>query len=87
MNPAKLDPMLAKALRDGAGPHHVLIRVAAPLDEQRWAVLIGHGVARSPRPGQTITATLGPAAIAALSDEPWVESIRLTQNLRSYSPA
>jgi hypothetical protein len=84
MNAAKLDPLLAKLLRDEAAPqaHAVLIRVAADLDAAQWAVLTGHGVARSPRPTRSLSARLAHAAIAALSDQDWVESIRLAQTSR-----
>jgi hypothetical protein len=84
MNAAKLDPLLAKTLRDETAPreHAVLIRVSVDLDAAQWAVLAGHGVTKSPRPSRTLSARLARGAIAALSDEGWVESIRLAQTSR-----
>lgn len=84
MNARKLDPLLAKTLREEMAPQRyaVLIRVGVDLDEMHWAVLARHGIARSPRPGRTVTASLSRDAIAALSDADWVESIRLAQTSR-----
>ena len=85
MNAAKLDPLLAKVLRDEAAPaaHAVLIRVSVDLEAPQWAVLAAHGVTKSPRPSRTLSARLARGAIAALSDETWVESIRLAQTSRA----
>lgn len=98
MDAGKLDPLLAKALREEgareeggreeAAPrsYAVLIRVGVDLDAAHWSLLAQHGVARSPRPGRTITASLPRAAISALSDEAWVETIRLAQTSRPLAP-
>jgi hypothetical protein len=79
MNAAKLDPLLVKTLREEAAPQRypVMIRVSGDPDAAQWAVLARHGVARPPRPSRTLTASLARDAIAALSNEGWVETIRL----------
>ncbi len=82
MNAAKLDPLLAAILRSdaagaGAQPHTVLVRLAVDPADEQWRVLARHGVARGARPSRTLSARLGRASIAALSEDGWIESIRL----------
>jgi len=84
MDAGKLDPLLARTLREETAPrsHAVLIRAGVDLDQAHWALLARHGVTRSPRPTRTIGATLTRDAIAALSGEDWVETIRLAPTSR-----
>jgi len=85
MDYRKVDASLAQAIEHptrSAGRLPVFLRTRAPLPEDAVKELQQLGVPK-PGPGEAIlTAELSLSAVAALSDRPWVISIRSGRRLR-----
>jgi hypothetical protein len=86
MNYQKLDPALAIALNDVPNPEEsslvVFIHTEPVVDADAAAVLSNLGVSTATAGRDIFTATLSPNAISQLSEEPWVKSLNLSQQLR-----
>jgi hypothetical protein len=84
MDYRKLDAALANEyeMTSETKPVTIFIHLAAPLEEEQVARLHTFGV-KTARPGQKIaTATLPKVAVEELSEQPWVQSLRLSRPLR-----
>jgi hypothetical protein len=86
MNYQKLDAALAIALNDVSDPEEsslvVFIHTQPAVDAEAVAVLSNLGVDTTTTGTDIFTATLSPNAISQLSEEPWVKSLNLSQQLR-----
>jgi hypothetical protein len=86
MNYQKLDAALAMALNDVQDPEEpsliVFIHTKQAPDADAIALLENLGVNGVSSANDVFTATLSPNAISQLSEEPWVEYIKLSQKLR-----
>lgn len=87
MNYQKLDPALAMALRDVQNPEEpslvVFIHTEPSPDEAAAAFLESLGV--NVTSGRDVfTAKLSANAVSQLSEQPWVQYIRLSQTLRLF---
>ncbi|QIR39467.1 hypothetical protein HCG51_24020 [Tolypothrix sp. PCC 7910] len=85
MNYQKLDAALATALNDVSDPETpsltVFIHTKPILDSDATAVLENLNVAGVIPGKDTFTATLSANAIAQLSEQPWVQYLKLSQKL------
>ena len=85
MDYQKVDAGLAVALAEAddaeARSLTVFVHTAVPPDEEAIRTLKGFGVAAA-SDRQIFTATLSPRAVAQLSEQPWVQSIKLSRTLR-----
>ena len=83
MDYQKLDGFLQAAIEDTQDqPLTVFIRTEAPVGAKEAEYLRGLGV-HDAHPSQKIyTATLAPTAVDELSEQPWVESMALSQQLQ-----
>ncbi len=87
MNYQKLDPALAMALNDVQNPEEpslvVFIHTEPAPDAEAAAFLEGLGV--NVTSGRDVfTAKLSANAVSQLSQQPWVQYIRLSQTLRLF---
>ena len=86
MDYQKVDTGLAGALDEAGDPDAesltVFIHTARVPDEQAIRVLKGYGVSGATGNGQIFTATLSPRDVAKLSEQPWVQSIKLSRSLQ-----
>ncbi len=86
MNYQKLDAALAMALNDVSDPEDsslvVFIHTEPLADPGAAAVLANLGVSAVNSGQDVFTATLSPNAISQLSEEPWVQYLNLSQQLR-----
>lgn len=86
MDYRKLDAALAGALAESADADEaaftVFIRTIQAPNKEQAALLQRRGVRDVTAGRQTFTATLSPQAVAELSEQPWVRSLRLSQKLR-----
>jgi hypothetical protein len=87
MNYQKLDASLAMALNDVSNQQEaslvVFIHTKATPNAEAIAVLQRMGVSNISSDSDVFTATLSPNAISQLSEQPWVQYIKLSQKLRS----
>ncbi|MBW4505743.1 MAG: hypothetical protein KME64_04435 [Scytonematopsis contorta HA4267-MV1] len=87
MNYQKLDASLAMALNDVSNQQEanlvVFIHTKAIPNAEAIAVLQSMGVSNISSDSDVFTATLSPNAISQLSEQPWVQYIKLSQKLRS----
>ena len=85
MDYQKVDAGLACALEEAddaeASSLTVFIHTAVAPDDEAIRVLKAFGVAAA-SDGRIFTATLSPRAVAQLSEQPWVQSIKLSRTLR-----
>jgi hypothetical protein len=86
MNYEKLDTALATALNDLQDLEEpslaVFIHTEAVSDPAATAVLKNLGVGSVTDGKDVFTATLSPNAISQLSEQPWVQYLKLSQKLR-----
>jgi hypothetical protein len=86
MDYRKVDTGLAGALEEAGDADvaslTVFIHTARVPDEEAISVLKGFGVSLATGDAQIFTATLSPHAVAQLSEQPWVQSIKLSRSLR-----
>lgn len=85
MNYQKLDAALAIALNDVSNPEesslNVFIHTEPVGNDDTAAVLENLGVKNSRIGTDIFTATLSPNAISQLSEQPWVQYLKLSQQL------
>ncbi len=85
MNYQKLDASLAMALNNAQNPEEpslqVFIHTEPVSDSAETAVLENLGVNGVTSGKDVFTATLSPNAISQLSEQPWVQSVKLSQKL------
>jgi hypothetical protein len=85
MDYRKVDPGLASALEEvddqESASLTVFIHTVQVPDREAIRVLKGFGVATGE--GQIFTGKLSPRAVAQLSEQPWVQSIKLSRSLRA----
>ncbi|NMG05615.1 hypothetical protein [Brasilonema sp. UFV-L1] len=86
MNYQKLDTALAVALNDVSNSQEPILKVFIHTNinvryTDKSAMLENLGVADVTPEKDVFTATLSPNAISQLSDQPWVQYIKLSQNL------
>ncbi|WP_017653596.1 hypothetical protein [Fortiea contorta] len=85
MNYQKLDAALAIALNDvpnaEASSLTVFIHTTTAIDDDAVAILANLGVSGATSGQDTFTATLSPNAISQLSEQPWVQYLKLSQQL------
>ncbi|AFY33391.1 hypothetical protein [Calothrix sp. PCC 7507] len=85
MNYQKLDAALAIALNDVPNPEEssldVFIHTEPVLDADAAAVLENLGVSTATTGKDIFTAALSPNAISQLSEQPWVQYLKLSQQL------
>lgn len=60
----------------------VFVHTFAPPDQQQAKKLTATGVAVPAAGRRIFTATLSPSQVAALSQEPWVKHVKLSQRLK-----
>jgi hypothetical protein len=86
MDYQKLDSALASALSDVEGAEEprlvVFLHAKRPLTDDERSELEAIGIGDDVKDRQLFTATLSPRAIEALSDKPWVKSMKLSSKLR-----
>lgn len=86
MNYQKLDTALAMALNEVQDPEErnlsVFIHTQPVADAGETAFLTNLGVSGVKDGKDVFTATLSPNAISQLSEQPWVQSVKLSQKLR-----
>jgi hypothetical protein len=86
MNYQKLDAALAMALNDVPNPEtaslDVFIHTQPPLDAEAIAVLENFGVSDATSTKDVFTAKLSPMAITQLTEQSWVQYLKLSQQLR-----
>ncbi|HEY9636985.1 MAG TPA: hypothetical protein V6D14_26530 [Coleofasciculaceae cyanobacterium] len=85
MNYQKLDPALAIALNDVQNPEERSLAVfihTEPVPEAASSLLQSLGVSGVTTGRKVLTATLSANAISQLSDQPWVQYLKLSQTLR-----
>lgn len=86
MNYQKLDTSLAMALNDVQDPEApsfvVFIHTEPAPDGNATAILNNLGVNDATSGKDVFTATLSANAISQLSEQPWVQYLRLSQKLR-----
>lgn len=85
MNYQKLGAALGMALNDVQDPATPSLTVfihTEPISDAAIAVLQSFDVSGVTRDKDTFTATLSANAISQLSEEPWVKSLQLSQQLR-----
>jgi hypothetical protein len=86
MNYQKLDAALAMALNDVPNQQEaslvVFIHTEPTPDDEAQALLQRMGVSNTTNGSDVFTATLSPSTISQLSEQPWVEYIKLSQKLR-----
>ncbi|ARV59922.1 hypothetical protein BZZ01_15950 [Nostocales cyanobacterium HT-58-2] len=87
MNYQKLDTALAVALNNVDNPQEPSLNVFIHTKEDAestdaTAMLENLGVPNVAPGKDVFTATLSPNAISQLSEQPWVQSIRLSQKMR-----
>ncbi|BAZ24595.1 hypothetical protein NIES4073_54910 [Kalymmatonema gypsitolerans NIES-4073] len=87
MNYQKLDTALAVALNDVDNPQepslNVFIHTTADANSTDAPAMLENLGVPNVTPGKDIfTATLSPNAISQLSEQPWVQSIKLSQKMR-----
>jgi|GEM_PF-612154 len=86
MNYEKLDTALVTALNDVQDLEErslaVFIHIEAVSDPAATAVLESLGVSGVTSGQDVFTATLSPNAISQLSEQPWVQYLKLSQKLR-----
>jgi len=85
MNYQKLGASLAMALNDVQDPTTPSLTVfihTEPITDAAIAVLESFGVSGVTQDKDTFTATLSANAISQLSEQPWVKSLQLSQQLR-----
>ncbi|MBW4628868.1 MAG: hypothetical protein KME49_25990 [Brasilonema octagenarum HA4186-MV1] len=90
MNYQKLDSALAVALNDVNNSQEHGLKVFIHTENQARStdtttVLENLGVADVTPEKDVFTATLSPNAISQLSEQPWVQYIKLSQNLRLFN--
>ncbi|MBW4479265.1 MAG: hypothetical protein KME54_21025 [Tolypothrix brevis GSE-NOS-MK-07-07A] len=84
MNYQKLDAPLSMALRDVENTEEPSLQVfihTKPVSNAETATLENLGVSGVTSGKDVFTATLSPNAISQLSDQPWVEHMKLSQTL------
>jgi hypothetical protein len=84
MNYQKLDASLSIALRDVQNTEEPSLQVfihTKPVSNVETATLENLGVSGVTNGKDVFTATLSPNAISQLSDQPWVEHMKLSQTL------
>lgn len=85
MNYQKLDAPLSMALNDAQNKEEpslqVFIHTQPVIDSAKTTVLENLGV-NVTGGNDVFTATLSPSAISQLSDQPWVQSVKLSQKLQ-----
>jgi hypothetical protein len=86
MNYQKLDASLAMALNDVQDQQEpslvVFIHTKKSPDANAATFLENLGVSGVTSDKDVFTATLSPSAISQLSEQPWVQSLKLSQKLR-----
>jgi hypothetical protein len=86
MNYKKLDAGLAMAVNQVENPQLpslvVFIRTNQPLDDSALAFLETLGIKGVTQVKEVFTATVSISAISQLSEQPWVQSLQLSQKLR-----
>lgn len=86
MNYQKLDAALAMALNDVPNPEtsslDVFIHTQPVLNAEAVAVLANLGVSNAASGQDVFTAKLSPNAIAQLTEQPWVQHLKLSQQLQ-----
>jgi len=89
MNFTKLDTALILALKNIKDPSEyclvVFIHTQPVLDSGATAMLTSFGVNGITAQRDVYTATLSPNAISQLSEQPWVQYLKLSQQLRFVS--
>lgn len=90
MNYQKLDTALAVALNDVDNPQDLSLNVFihTKVDENSTdapAMLENLGVPNVTSEKDIFTATLSPNAISQLSEQPWVQYIKLSQQMRLFN--
>jgi len=89
MNFSKLDIALILALKkiqDQSRPCLVVfIHTELPIDSEAIALLEDFSVSGITAARDVFTATLSPNAVSQLSEQPWVKSLKLSQQLRLAS--
>ncbi|MBD2605699.1 hypothetical protein H6G81_14475 [Scytonema hofmannii FACHB-248] len=84
MNYQKLDAPLSMALKDVENTEEPSLQVfihTKPVSNAETTVLENLGVSGITTGKDVFTATLSPSAISQLSDQPWVEHVKLSQTL------
>jgi len=85
MNYQKLDAALAIALNEVSNPQtsslDVFIHTTSAVDADAATVLENLGVSNATTGTDIFTARLSPNAISQLSEEPWVQYLKLSQQL------
>lgn len=89
MNFSKLDIALILALKkiqDQSRPCLVVfIHTELPIDSEAIALLEDFGVSDITAERNVFTATISSNAVSQLSEQPWVKSLKLSQQLRLVS--
>lgn len=89
MNFSKLDIALILALKkiqDQSRPCLVVfIHTELPIDSEAIALLKDFGVSDITAERNVFTATISSDAVSQLSEQPWVKSLKLSQQLRLVS--
>ncbi|MBW4447879.1 MAG: hypothetical protein KME38_13670 [Spirirestis rafaelensis WJT71-NPBG6] len=84
MNYQKLDAPLSMALKDVQNTDEPSLQVfihTKPVSNAETAALENLGVSGVASGKDVFTATLSPSAISQLSEQPWVEHVKLSQTL------
>lgn len=85
MNYQKLDAALAMALNEVSNPEtaslDVFVHTQPALHAKAVAILENLGVSDATNDKDVFTAQLSPSAIAKLTQEPWVQYLKLSQQL------
>lgn len=84
MNYQKLDAPLSMALKDVQNTDEPTLQVfihTKPVSKAETATLENLGVSGVTRGKDVFTATLSPNAISQLSEQPWVQYVKLSQKL------
>ncbi|MGI2904512.1 hypothetical protein [Tolypothrix sp. VBCCA 56010] len=84
MNYQKLDAPLSVALKDVQNTDEPSLQVfihTKPVSNAETATLENLGVSGVTRGKDVFTATLSPSAISQLSEQPWVQHVKLSQTL------
>ena len=90
MDYQKVDAGLAAALNDvrdsGERALEVFVHVARDLDTSEAAFLEGLGISGVTGGRRVFSARLSARAVAELSDQPWVQQLKLSRKLRLLDP-
>jgi hypothetical protein len=86
MDYTKLDASLASALAQATTEDEpsitVSVRTRYPVGPREAEELKAAGISSAPAGKRGFTATLAPGDVARLTDQPWVQSVKLAQRMR-----